>query len=36
MCIRDSSQLEELGGRYAWTRSNSQLEELGGRYAWTR
>ena len=33
---RSNSQLEELGGRYAWARSTSQLEELGGRYAWAR
>jgi len=33
---RSNAQLEELGGRYGWTRSSSQLEELGGRYGWTR
>ncbi|MFZ2325249.1 MAG: hypothetical protein WAV89_16320 [Ignavibacteriaceae bacterium] len=33
---RSNSQLEELGGRFGWTRSASQLEELGGRFGWTR
>ncbi len=34
--FRSNSQLEELGARYAFTRSGLQLEELGSRYAWSR
>ena len=37
---RSNSQLEELGGRFGWSRSASQLEELGedldGRFGWSR
>ena len=33
---KSSAQLQELGGRYGFTRSNSQLDELGGRYGFTR